>query len=152
VDPLSLIVLADFDCLSCYLASRRVDALHAAGGDVDWRAVEHNPQLPVDGQRLGATARHMLTGDAEQLSGVLLSGERLPWVMPAIVPKTQAAVSAYAEAYGAGVGDDVRRLLFTLYWAEGPTSVIPLCCAARWPGRSCAATPTPFRCVSLATR
>jgi hypothetical protein len=35
------------------------------------------------------------------------------------VANTQAAVSAYAEAYGAGVADDVRRLLFALYWEDG---------------------------------
>lgn len=30
-----------------------------------------------------------------------------------------AAVSAFAEAYGAGVGADVRRPLFRLYWVDG---------------------------------
>jgi hypothetical protein len=35
------------------------------------------------------------------------------------VANTQAAISAYAEAYGAGVADDVRLLLFALYWEDG---------------------------------
>lgn len=33
--------------------------------------------------------------------------------------RTEAAVSAYAEAYEAGVGADVRRLLFDAYWRHG---------------------------------
>ena len=37
---------------------------------------------------------------------------------PRLLPKTVAAVSGYAEAYGAGVGDDVRRLLYAAYWVD----------------------------------
>ncbi|TWP35817.1 hypothetical protein [Leekyejoonella antrihumi] len=47
------------------------------------------------------------------------SGETLPKRAPAIVPKTGAAVSAYAEACGAHVADQIRRMLFTAYWRHG---------------------------------
>lgn len=115
----SVIVYADFSCPDCYLASRRADALRAAGVEVDWRVVEHERRLPVGGRRLSPAQRDGLSGRFTGLAGLLLPGERLPWAMPTMVPKTEAAVSAYAEAYGAGVGDDVRRLLYTLYWLEG---------------------------------
>ena len=36
-----LIVYGDFSCPDCYLASRRADALSAAGVTVDWRAVDN---------------------------------------------------------------------------------------------------------------
>jgi len=116
---MSLVVYADFSCPYCYLASRRVDALCAGGVAVDWRAVEHKPLMLVGGQRLGAAEQDELTKEFVELTGGLLPGEQLPWAMPGITPKTEAAVSAYAEAYGAGVADDVRRLLFALYWVEG---------------------------------
>lgn len=116
---MSLIVYADFSCPICYLAARRADALSAAGVAIDWRAVEHAPQLPLAGRRLSPAEQDRLAQAFEALQEVLLPGETLPWRMPAIRPRTEAAVSAYAESYGAGVADDVRRLLFALYWSDG---------------------------------
>lgn len=120
---MGLIIYGDFNCPDCYLASRRADALAAAGVSVDWRAVEQLPHVPVTGRRLTATDRRELTERFAVLENLLLPGETLPWTAPPIIPKTQAAVSAYAEAYAAtdagGVGNDVRRLLFELYWRHG---------------------------------
>lgn len=112
-----MIVYGDFSCPYCYLASHRVDALRACGVEIDWRAVERRAQLPVIGLASGAGDR--LEAELAEITGLLVAGEELPWALPAIVPKTEAAVSAYAEAYGAGVADDVRRLLFSMYWVEG---------------------------------
>jgi hypothetical protein len=44
-----LVVYADFTNPQSRLASRRVDALRAAGVAVDWRAVESQPRVPVTG-------------------------------------------------------------------------------------------------------
>ena len=50
----------------------------------------------------------------------LLSQDLIRGYRPStFVPNTQAAVAGYAEAYEAGVGDEVRRLLFRAYWADG---------------------------------
>jgi hypothetical protein len=114
-----LIVYADFGCPDCYVASRRADALSAAEVAVDWRAVEHRPHLPVTGLRLSGPEKDVLTERFIALGDLLLPGERLPFRMPALAPKTEASISAYAEAYGTQVGDDVRRLLFELYWLQG---------------------------------
>lgn len=116
---MTLIVYGDFSCADCYLASRRADALAAAGVPINWRAVEHAPQLPIAGTRLSAAGQQAVTERFAVLGNLLLPGETLPWTAPASVPKTEAAVSAYAEGYGAGVADDVRRLLFELYWLHG---------------------------------
>lgn len=115
---MSLVVYADFSCPDCYLAARRADILASAGVRVDWRAVECRPRLPIAGvRRTDVEEQHLRLRFAE-LADLLLPGETLPWVLPATVPKTEAAVSAYAEAYGSPVTDDVRRLLFDLYWNE----------------------------------
>lgn len=116
---MSLIIYADFSCPSCYLASRRADALVAAGAAIDWRAVEHRPVLPVTGQPCDDTGRDRLSRQLAAVTELLLPGEPFPHLVPAFVPRTEAAVSAYAEAHGAGVADDVRRLLFDLYWVDG---------------------------------
>jgi hypothetical protein len=45
-----VIVYADFNCVCCYLTSQRADRLTREGtAEVDWRAVEHLPRLPVTG-------------------------------------------------------------------------------------------------------
>jgi 2-hydroxychromene-2-carboxylate isomerase len=115
----TLVLYSDFSCPMCYLASQRVDALTSAGVVVEWRAVEHRPELLVTGLRhdvdTGSAAERAL-GDAR---AVLRPGELLPATVPAMVPKTEAAVSAYAEACGAEVSDEIRRLLFTAYWVGG---------------------------------
>lgn len=115
---MSLIVYADFDSPACYLASRRADVL-AADRPVDWRAVEVRPDRSVLGVAASADDRSALAVRFKALEALLLSGERLPWAMPAAVPKTEAAVSAWAQVYGSAVAGDVRRLLFELYWRQG---------------------------------
>jgi hypothetical protein len=114
----SLVVYGDFADPYCYLASRRVDQLRGAGVAVDWRAVQQQPLLPVTGAR-DADRLTELGRRRDEVAALLEAGEDHPGVRPGFVPNTQAAVSAYAEAYGAGVGDEVRRLLFTLYWESG---------------------------------
>jgi hypothetical protein len=116
---MTIVVYGDFVSLPCYLASRRVDALAAAGVAVDWRAVEQHPGAPVTGCALGETDRAALEAQAEELQQDLLAGEKLLWAVPSLLPRTDAAVSAYAEACGAGIDDEVRGLLFAAYWIGG---------------------------------
>lgn len=115
----SLIVYADFSSPECYLASRRADALAGVGVRVDWRAVEQRPDLAARGVRWPADEQQAISERFAELDGLLLPGEGLPWAMPGVLPKTEAAVSAYAEVHGSNVDGDVRRLLFGLYWVEG---------------------------------
>lgn len=116
---MSLVIHADFGSPACYLASRRVDALGAVGVTIDWRAVETDLRLPAGGRRMDVADRDALEREFDLLEELLLPGEELPRSLPAFRPNTRGAVSGYAEAYGAGVPDDVRRLLFAAYWTRG---------------------------------
>jgi 2-hydroxychromene-2-carboxylate isomerase len=113
---MSVVVYGDFNCPFSYLASRRVDVLVKAGLDVAWRAVQHAPGLPVTGQRLDAAGQAEMNAEVGLVRQSLLPDEELPVGALSLLPRTEAAVSAYAEAVGAGVGDEVRRLLFDAYW------------------------------------
>lgn len=115
---MGVVVYGDFTDPYSYLASRRVDALRAAGRAVDWRAVESQRQVPVTGTRDQARIAD-IARRRQQVATLLADGEELPGPRPGFVANTKAAVSAYAEAYGAGVANDVRRLLFALYWEHG---------------------------------
>lgn len=116
---MSVVVYGDFNCPFSYLASRRVDVLVKAGLDVEWRAVQHAPGLPVTGQRLDAAGQAEMNAEVGVVRQLLLPDEELAVGALSLLPRTEAAVSAYAEAVGAGVGDEVRRLLFDAYWLRG---------------------------------
>jgi predicted DsbA family dithiol-disulfide isomerase len=141
VTTVELMVYGDFGSPACYLASRRVDALRASGIPVDWRAVETDPGLPVGGRPIAGAEHEALERELERLDALLLPGEELPLAHPAFRPHTRAAVAGYAEAYVAGVADDVRRLLFDAYWTRGadigsPESLRRLIAAALRRGHS----------------
>ena len=121
---MKVIVYADFNCVYCYLASQRADRLMREGtAEVEWRAVEHLPRLPVSGYppRPG----EFQPGDAggeDDLAGtacLALPGECLPASLPPVICNTRAAVSAYAEAITDGVQDQLRPRLFQAIWAQG---------------------------------
>ncbi|HET8600224.1 MAG TPA: DsbA family protein [Segeticoccus sp.] len=113
------IVYGDFSCPFSYLASWRADLLVGTDAVVEWRAVEHAPQTPLTGLRLDGDGSRDLAREWRQVQELLLPGEELPGRPPALLPSTRAAVAGFAEAVGAGVADQVRRLLFRAYWVEG---------------------------------
>lgn len=113
-----IVLYGDFNCPWSYLASRRAAVLEAAGVAVDWRAVEHDPWRPrrfADSSTRFACVRE----EMDRVLAALLPGEQLPFALAGFVPHTLPAVSGYAEAYRAGVGPAVRRLLFRAFWMHG---------------------------------
>ena len=110
-----VVLYGDFNCPWSYLAARRARALQATGLQVELRAVEHDPWRP--GQ--GGGRFDELHDEMDQVCAELLPGEELPYSLAGFVPRTQAAVSAYAEAYAAGVAPLVRDLLFEAFWLHG---------------------------------
>lgn len=110
-----VVLYGDLNCPWSYLASRRARALQAAGLEVELRAVEHDPWRP--GQ--GGSRFDDLHEEMDRVCAELLPGEELPYSLAGFVPRTQAAVSAYAEAYAAGVAPLVGDLLFEAFWLHG---------------------------------
>jgi len=119
-----VIVYADFNCVYCYLASQRAHRLMREGtAEVEWRAVEHLPRLPVTSYK--PRPGELQPGDAggeddlAEAACLALPDEWLPTSLPAVISNTRAAVSAYAEAITDGVQDRLRLRLFEAIWAQG---------------------------------
>ena len=115
---MTVIVYGDFNCLYGYLASQRADQLIRTGtAEIDWRAIEHNRQLPVTGIR-SDPGRADWERELDEAGALAWPGERLPAAPPPVVSNTRAAVAAYAEAVTDGVEDELRRRLFEAIWAQ----------------------------------
>ncbi|MGN6130366.1 MAG: DsbA family oxidoreductase [Nocardioidaceae bacterium] len=113
-----LVLYGDFNCPWSYLASQRATLLEDCGVTVDWRAVEHAPWIP---RRFSDSSVRFqqLREELADVESHLLPDEQLPHALSGFLPHTKAAVSGYAEAYGAGVADAVRQLLFEAFWLHG---------------------------------
>lgn len=120
VEPVDvLVVYSDFSCPRCYLASQRAAELARRGVEVDWRAIQHGSRVSVTGTRRDAEAQSVATDALEDARKLLRDGEHLPAAVSPMAPTTKAAISAYAEGRVARAGEEVRRLLFEAYWADG---------------------------------
>lgn len=116
---MKLIIYGDFNCPHSYLASQRAATL--AGQDVaeiDWRAVEHEPGLPLTGTPSGDGEQAWKARLAE-VAALALPGEQPPAAPPAMVSNTRASIAAYAESVDDGIQEEVRRRLFQAIWADG---------------------------------
>ncbi|XAS74903.1 hypothetical protein V3G39_09475 [Dermatophilaceae bacterium Sec6.4] len=113
------VVYGDFTCWKCALANRRTDLLRRSGYTIEWRAIESEPGLPVRGRGRTAQESDHVAAVRRVVSTQLRTGEVMSQDLPDLVPKTTAAVSAYAEAVVANVPDQVRAQLFTAYWQHG---------------------------------
>jgi 2-hydroxychromene-2-carboxylate isomerase len=113
------IVYGDFSSLRSYLASILTDTLVGTDAAVEWRAVQHHPRLPFPGLRLDEAAQQCLAAEWLECRPLLSEDLTVRYRPRTFIPNTQATVAAFAEANDAGVGDEVRQLLFNAYWANG---------------------------------
>jgi hypothetical protein len=113
-----IVVYGDFTDALSWVASMRVDALRRSGLPVEWRAVPAVHTTRVVAAPLGPDQSHRI-GDVQRWHrGSALPGEPTGWAAPAVVPWSEPAVSAHAEAVRAGIGDHVRHQLFRSYWQD----------------------------------
>ena len=116
---LELIVYGDFNCPFSALASARVGYLERHElVDVDWRAVEHAPDISGQGRDLIGDQRDELSDELDQIRSLLTDGEADPLTLPAIQSNTRRATLAYA-ATPAVDRPRLREHLFGAYWASG---------------------------------
>jgi hypothetical protein len=118
VRPSNVVIYGDFNCPWSYLAFRRSRLLAAAGVEIDWRAVEHAPWRPGSLDDRSEQYDDLL-GEMDVVSRRLLPSEPFPYQLRGIVPRTAAAIAAYAEGYAASVAGPVRRRLFESFWLRG---------------------------------
>jgi hypothetical protein len=123
------VLYGSFTCPWSYLASQRTDLIGDPALRPSWRMVD--PAAPP-GTRLAAAGRRRddagaarAAQDLEAVRTLLLPGEHLPAQPPSVVAHAGPAAVGYAEAVGAGVGDEVRRLLFDAYWEHGADIGLP---------------------------
>jgi 2-hydroxychromene-2-carboxylate isomerase len=111
-----LIVYGDFNCPYSYLASQRADTLARLGAaEVEWRAVEHDPRLPLNGLPSNGD-QEKWERELSEVTALARPDEHPPTAPPALISNTGAAVAAYAEAVTDGVADLLRRRLFAEIW------------------------------------
>lgn len=116
---LKLIVYGDFNCPFSALASARVEHLERRGlTDVDWRAVEHAPDIPSEGRDVIGDLRDELRGELDQIRSLLTDGEADQLTLPAVQSNTRRATLAYASASSFD-RPKLRERLFAAYWASG---------------------------------
>ena len=111
------VLYTDLNCPFCYATERRLGAL-GVEHEVEWRGIEHEPDLPVP----------MLVGDedllAELTEEVTSVRERAPEVeirLPPGKPNTAQAVRVAAAAHRVDPdrGRDFRQAVYRAFWTEG---------------------------------
>ena len=111
-----IVVYGDFNCPFSALASARIGYLERHGlAEVDWRAVEHAPDIPSERRDLTEDQRDELRGELDQIRGLLTDGEADQLTLPATVSSTRRATLAYA-ATPAVDRPRLREQLFGAYW------------------------------------
>jgi predicted DsbA family dithiol-disulfide isomerase len=116
---MELVVYGDFNCPYSCLASARATVLVERGiAAVDWRAVEHDPGIPVPSEPVGSELATMLDREVDEVRRLLRDGERFTIRRPPVHPNTAAAVAAFAAELDGRRGE-LRRRLFEALWVDG---------------------------------
>jgi 2-hydroxychromene-2-carboxylate isomerase len=113
-----LIIYGDFNCPFSALASRRADVLLAAGtARIEWRAIQHDPSIPADGEPVGGELAAALASEIATILELSVHDEGFHLAVPPVRSNTAIASQAFAAA--ASNADDLRRRLFAAVWTEG---------------------------------
>lgn len=117
-EPMRLVVYGDYNCPYSCLANSRVDMLSKRGlVEVEWRAVEHDPDIPAPSEPVDGELAAMLDREVDEVRGLLRPGEDFSIRRPRFHPNTAAAVAAFAAARP-GDEHELRRRLFAALWSD----------------------------------
>lgn len=112
------ILFSDFNCPFCHATEERLAALGAEAA-VEWRGVEHAPELPVPTAPANEALRAELAREADALASL---APELPIRAPEGKPNTRLAhITAIAMDRDAGPGaaSRFRRAVSRAFWREG---------------------------------
>jgi predicted DsbA family dithiol-disulfide isomerase len=114
-----LVVYGSFNCPYSLLASRRVDRLIELGiADVEWRAVVHDSDIPLQGSLVVGELAALLEREFAEIRDLLRSGETYEVRMPLVLPNTSLAVTGFSTA-ASRTADRLRVKLFDALWVQG---------------------------------
>jgi predicted DsbA family dithiol-disulfide isomerase len=113
-----LIIYGDFNCPFSALASARADVLLAAGThEIEWRAIQHDPSIPLDGEPVVGEQAAALS--AEVAAILELSGDDAGFHLAVPPVRSNTAIASEAFAAAENDADDLRRRLFAAVWTDG---------------------------------
>jgi predicted DsbA family dithiol-disulfide isomerase len=116
---MELIVYGDFNCPYSCLASALSDRLIQLGrAKVEWRAVEHDPTIPIPSPPVDGEAAAMFDRELNEVRAQPGAGEQFPIRRPTVRSNTSAAIATFAATRD-HEKDALRRRLFAAYWYEG---------------------------------
>lgn len=115
----ALVIYGDFSCPFSALAHRRA-VRHARRDSVafEWRAIEHDPDVPVDGVLLDDAARAGFADELAQIRGLLADDEADDERIPSHRLNT-ARLSAIHASLPLERRGEFATAVFDAYWREG---------------------------------
>lgn len=118
-EPVQLVIFGDFNCPFSALASARVTALEQRDiAVVEWRAVDHDPTIPVMGEPVNDDHARQFEQELDDIRGLLSVDEPDRLRPPAIRVNTWRATAAYAATSSCDQAA-LRGRLFAAYWEHG---------------------------------
>jgi hypothetical protein len=113
------VVYGDFNCPFSALASARVSELERRGtATLEWRAVEHDTEIPSGGTVVEGVLADGLLAELAQIRGLLRPDETDRLRLPARQVNTALVVRRYAGTAPAS-RPAVREALFAAHWQHG---------------------------------
>lgn len=138
---MELVIFGDFNCPFSALASARADRLEATGAvSVDFRAVEHEPELPPEGAPVTGERASHLAHELDRIHGSVRPDEVFALRLPAVLPNTAAMIAEYA-ATAPDLRPILRRRWFRAIWHGGRSTANAAPLAGDGPGGPPSAVP-----------
>ena len=115
---MKLVVYGSFNCPYSLLASMREDHLGELGvADVEWRAVVHDPDVPIHGEPVLGELAALFDRELEEIRSLLRGEETFLATPPAVQPNTTLAVAGFPAMTGDNA-DRLRTRLFDAFWVR----------------------------------
>jgi predicted DsbA family dithiol-disulfide isomerase len=113
----SFVLYADFNCPFCYALHERLHACKVMGR-VEWRGVQHAPQLPIPMARWHG---RMLEDLHHEVALVERLAPKLPIAIPEGKPNTKPAIQLAARVLEQDPvqGSELVTHLYRLFWRDG---------------------------------